>query len=104
MATAADPTGLLVVADGATTLDPKAPGAFDARAPEYQAAVDTALAQGDCAVIAGLDPDLSAVLGCAGRAAWQVLAAVFEPRPSRVTTDYADAPFGVGYHVGTWLP
>ena len=99
-----EPVGVLVVADGATTLTPKAPGAFDERAPRLQEQLNTALAQGDFAALAGLDAGLCAELGCSGRAAWQVLAALFGTAPGHVTTDYVDAPFGVGYYVGTWQP
>ncbi|MBJ8345020.1 class III extradiol dioxygenase subunit B-like domain-containing protein [Antrihabitans sp. YC2-6] len=98
-----EPHGLLVVADGATTLTAKAPGSFDERAPEFQADLDRALTDGDYEFLAQLDPVVCIELGVSGRAAWQVLAAVFAGRPTCKTL-YSAAPFGVGYHVGTWTP
>ncbi|HEY5852920.1 MAG TPA: hypothetical protein VIW24_02420 [Aldersonia sp.] len=99
-----EPRVLLVVADGANTLTAKAPGAFDERAPQFQADLDRALAIGDRAALAALDPALCKELGVAGRAAYQVLAAVFGDTAATCTTAYDDAPFGVSYHVGLWRP
>jgi hypothetical protein len=96
--------GLLVLADGANTLTAKAPGAFDPRAGEAQTELDDAIAAGEPAVLAGLDPVVCGELGIAGRAAYQVLAGVFESSPARVESRYRDAPFGVGYHVAVWFP
>lgn len=95
--------GVLIVADGANTLTPKAPGSFDPRAQAYQDELSAALTEGDCERIAELDPVVCAELGVAGRAAYQVLAAMFTTSPT-CTTTYDDAPYGVGYHVGLWLP
>ncbi|EME23713.1 class III extradiol ring-cleavage dioxygenase family protein [Rhodococcus triatomae] len=96
--------GVLVVADGATTLTPKAPGAFDERAPQTQRELDRALDTGDLDHLRRLDPATCSDLGIEGRAAWQVLAGLFGRTPGRVTTTYRGAPFGVAYHVGLWLP
>ncbi|MCX5045919.1 hypothetical protein OG921_22375 [Aldersonia sp. NBC_00410] len=96
--------GLLVVADGATTLTAKAPGAFDPRAEPAQRELDDAIAAGDCATLAELDPVVCAELGIGGRAAFQVLAGAFDVAPRRVESRYRDAPFGVGYHVAVWRP
>jgi hypothetical protein len=100
----AEPHGVLVVADGANTLTAKAPGAFDERAPRVQAALDGALGAGDLEYLRQLDPAQCESLGIEGRAAWQVLAGLFGEAPGRTTTLYQGAPFGVAYHVGTWLP
>ncbi|SDC98916.1 hypothetical protein [Rhodococcus tukisamuensis] len=99
---AAEPHGVLVVADGATTLTAKAPGAFDDRAPGAQAELDAALTAGDLEFLRQLDPVACADLGIEGRAAWQVLAGLFGDDAPRCRTDYQGAPYGVGYHVGTW--
>lgn len=99
-----EPRGVLVVADGANTLTPKAPGAFDDRAPDAQADLDRALDSGDVEHLAQLDPVGCADLGIAGRPAWQVLAGLFGGPPRRCRTDHQGAPYGVGYHVGMWLP
>ncbi len=102
-----EPHGLLVVADGAATLTAKAPGSYDDRSQEFQDDLTAALRDGDCAAVEQLDPVVCLELGVAGRAAYQVLAGVFDNgtdgRPE-CSTMYADAPFGVGYHVGFWIP
>lgn len=94
--------GVLVLADGANTLTPKAPGSFDERAEELQRRIDDALASADVGALAGLDPDLCASLGVGGRAAWQVLAALAGADATTTSELYRGAPFGVGYFVGTW--
>ena len=98
------PHGLLIVADGATTLTAKAPGAFHPAAAAFQDALNRALDQGDCNVLAQLDPVVCLELGAVGRPALQVLAAVFGDTTPHSTTLYQDAPYGVGYHVGLWMP
>ena len=96
--------GLLVIADGAATLTAKAPGAFDARAEAVETDLAAALAAGDPSALAALDPDLCAEIVLDGRAAWHVLAGAFTTAPSAVKIAYRGAPYGVGYHVGTWRP
>lgn len=64
----ADPIGVLVVADGANTLTPAAPGGYDPDSIGVQEVLDDALASGDAAALAGL-PD-----GVVGRVAFGVLA------------------------------
>ena len=94
--------GVLVLADGANTLTPKAPGSFDERAEEVQRRIDDALASADVDALAGLHPDLCASLGVGGRAVWQVLAALAGPDANTTRELYRGAPFGVGYFVGNW--
>jgi hypothetical protein len=91
-----EPVGVLVVADGAHTLTPAAPGGFDPDSVAVQQHWDDALAAGDVAALAGMD-------GVLGRVAYQVLAGLAGPG-ARATELYRGAPFGVGYFVGTWLP
>ncbi|MDM7487684.1 hypothetical protein QT969_05255 [Rhodococcus sp. CSLK01-03] len=99
------PTALLVVADGPATLTAKAPGAYHPEAQNLDEALGVALAVGDVAALAALDPALCAETVCDGRAAWQVLAAVFGPDgPASAATTHSSAPYGVGYHVGMWRP
>jgi hypothetical protein len=105
LATIDEPVGLLVVADGATTLTAKAPGGLAPGAVECQAQIDSALGAADLAVISGLDETRCADLGVGGRAAWQVVAGtVGALEKSRVHPEsrYAGAPFGVGYTVAWW--
>lgn len=101
------PQALLVVADGANTLTDKAPGAFDERSAPIQAALDAALADGDTDALRRLDVGLCGEIGLTGRVAWQALAAAFGPEtggPRKSESLYVGAPYGVGYHVGMWLP
>ncbi|KDE97854.1 hypothetical protein Y900_002595 [Mycolicibacterium aromaticivorans JS19b1 = JCM 16368] len=91
-----DPVGVLVVADGANTLTPPAPGGYDPAATAAQAALDDALASGDSAALAGLPG------GIVGRVAYQVLAGLVGSGPQEATELVRGAPYGVGYFVGTW--
>lgn len=102
----AQPSAVLVVADGAATLSTTAPGYLDHRAPQAQKAVDAALGAGDRKALAALDPTLCRELGIAGRAGYQVLAGLFtsdEHNPV-VRKYFQSAPFGVGYQVSVWQP
>jgi hypothetical protein len=94
----ADPVGVLVVADGANTLTPPAPGGYDPDAEPVQAALDDALSAGDTAALAGL-PNF-----VVGRVAYQVLAGLAGPRPRAAKELARGAPYGVGYFVGRWTP
>jgi hypothetical protein len=94
---AVDPVGVLVVADGAPTLTPPAPGGYEPDSIPAQAALDDALAAGDAAALTRL-PDT-----IVGRVAYQVLAGLSEaPRSAKEL--YRGAPYGVGYFVGVWQP
>ncbi len=95
---AADPIGVLVVADGAYTLTPPAPGGYDPDSPPVQAALDDALALGDADALTRL-PDT-----IVGRVAYQVLAGTAEPGPRSAKELYRGAPYGVGYFAGVWQP
>lgn len=91
----AEPVGVLVVADGLTTLTPPAPGGYDPDAGPVQQALDDAVATGDVAALMEL-PDAAV-----GRVAYQVAAGLIgEPVAAREL--YRGAPYGVGYFVGTW--
>jgi len=93
-----EPLGVLVVADGANTLNEKAPGGFDPATVAVQAALDDALAAGDVAALARLPASVT------GRVAWQVLAGLAGAPPRSVKELYRGAPFGVGYFAGIWSP
>jgi aromatic ring-opening dioxygenase LigB subunit len=95
---AADPIGVLIVADGAHTLTPPAPGGYDPDAVPVQAALDDALAGGDAAALTRL-PDT-----IVGRVAYQVLAGLIETGPRSAKELYRGAPYGVGYFIGVWQP
>ncbi len=96
-------SAVLVVADGATTLTERAPGAFDHRGPELQARLDDALAGGDPSALAEVPGALAREVGVSAVAAWYTLAGLFDGAPpADVVELYRAAPFGVGYHVGAW--
>ncbi|OBG40194.1 hypothetical protein [Mycolicibacter heraklionensis] len=91
-------TGVLLVADGANTLSPTAPGGYQPDDVECQRVLDDALAGGDVAALTGLPPRVI------GRAGFAALAGLVGTAPREVTELYRDAPYGVGYFVGVWQP
>jgi hypothetical protein len=91
-----DPIGVLVVADGANTLTPAAPGGYEPGDADAQLTLDDALANGDVAALARLPRRVL------GRVAFQVLAGLAGPGPRSAKELYRGAPFGVGYFVGAW--
>lgn len=93
----AEPVGVLVVADGANTLTPAAPGGYDPDNTDAQQALDDALGGGDIAALRRLPEQIH------GRAAFQVLAGLAEPGPRSAKELYRGAPYGVGYFAGAWL-
>ncbi len=93
-----EPIGVLVVADGANTLSPPAPGGYAPDSIPVQAALDDALAAGHRAALTRL-PD-----GIIGRTAYQVLAGLIDTAPRSAEELYRGAPYGVGYFVGVWHP
>ena len=94
----AEPTGVLVVADGANTLTPAAPGGHHPADEDVQLALDDALACGDVAVLTRLPGQV------VGRVAFGVLAGLVEPAPRSAKELYRAAPYGVGYFAGVWQP
>jgi hypothetical protein len=95
---AADAIGVLIVADGANTLTPPAPGGYDPASPVVQKGLDDALGAGDVGALAELPAEI------VGRVAYQVLAGLAEPAPSAARELFRGAPYGVGYFVGVWYP
>ncbi|OMC13869.1 hypothetical protein [Mycobacterium sp. SP-6446] len=95
---APDPVGVLVIADGANTLTPSAPGGYHPGNADAQLALDDALATGDAAALTRLAPEIR------GRVAFHVLAGLAEPGPRSAKELYRGAPYGVGYFVGAWQP
>jgi hypothetical protein len=94
----AEPVGLLVVADGATTLTAGAPGGYQPDDIEVQLALDDALASGDVATLSRLPAQV------VGRVAFQVLAGLVDPAPRSAKELHRAAPYGVGYFAGVWQP
>lgn len=95
---AADPVGVLVVADGVHTLTAAAPGGYHPDSVPVQAALDDALAGADAVALTRLPGTV------VGRVAYQVLAGLTEPAPRSADELYRGAPYGVGYFVGVWQP
>ncbi len=95
---------LLVMGGGSARRSVKGPGFLDERAGPFDAEVSRALATGDVAALADLDPDLSADLLAEGRAPWQVLAGAAAPGPWRGEVSFDAAPYGVAYLVADWRP
>ena len=93
-----EPTGVLVVADGANTLTPSAPGGHQPADVDVQRALDDALACGDLAELTRLPAQVR------GRVAFGVLAGLAEPVPRSAKELYRSEPYGVGYFVGIWQP
>lgn len=95
---AGEPIGVLIVADGALTLTQAAPGGFDPGAQEMQRRLDDALSKGDASSLGDLPNAVS------GRAAYQMLAGMAGETPWAATEFVRDAPYGVGYFAGVWMP
>jgi hypothetical protein len=93
-----EPIGVLIVADGANTLTPAAPGGHRPDDVEVQDALDDALAGGDLAALTQLPQQVG------GRVAFSVLAGLAQPVPRSVKELYRAAPYGVGYFAGVWQP
>lgn len=91
----------LVVADGTAKRSLKAPGHLDPRAEAFDAAVVEWLAAAEPAGVEALDEALAGELWVGGLPAWRAVAAL--PGPWTGTVTYAQAPYGVGYVVATWL-
>lgn len=93
-----EPTGVLVVADGANTLTPAAPGGYMAADVDVQRGLDDALAGGGVAALSRLPAQVR------GRVAFGVLAGLAEPVPRSAKELHRAAPYGVGYFAGVWQP
>jgi hypothetical protein len=93
---ATEPTGVLVITDGANTLTPAAPGGYHPADVDVQRALDDALGGGDVAALTRLPGQV------VGRVAFGVLAGLAEPAPRSAKELYRSAPYGVGYFVGVW--
>ncbi len=97
-------TALLVMGDGSARREERSPGYVDDRAVPFDEEVAAALAKGDLAALAALDPALATELSAVGRAPWQVLAGAAQGQAWHADLLYSGAPYGVGYFVATWSP
>lgn len=96
------PVGVLVVGDGSARRSVKAPGYLDDAAAPFDAAVARALADGDAAALAALDPAEGDRLLAAGAPAWRAVGRALAGRDLVGRLHHDEAPFGVGYLVADW--
>jgi len=96
------PVGVLAMGDGSARRSEKAPGYLDPAAGPFDAAVAAALAAGDTAALAALDPAEGERLLAAGVPVWRAVGAALTGLPVEGRLLYDAAPFGVGYPVATW--
>ena len=101
------PAGLLVMGDGSGRRDEGAPGYLDPRAVPYDDSAAVALASGDPAALAAVDPVLGAKLLAAGAPAWRAAGGLLAGgllAGGRYAAEllYAGAPYGVAYLVASW--
>ncbi|HPY23887.1 MAG TPA: hypothetical protein PLK19_06135 [Mycobacterium sp.] len=92
----AEPVGVLILADGANTLTPAAPGGYEPDSIVVQQALDDALEAADAAALTRLPS------GVVGRVAYQVLAGLAGTDTWSATGMHCCAPYGVGYTAGLW--
>jgi hypothetical protein len=98
----ADRVALLVMGDGTARRSVKGPGGLHPDAEPFDTEVAQALAAGDHAALAALDPTRAADLLAAGRAPWQVLAGAARGGTWRGAVTWTGSPYGVTYLVATW--
>jgi hypothetical protein len=96
------PVGVLAMGDGSARRTVKAPGYLDPAAEPFDAAVATALAEGDAAALAGLDAAEGERVLAAGVPTWRAVGECLTGREIHATLHHDAAPFGVGYLVAAW--
>jgi hypothetical protein len=96
------PVGVLAMGDGSARRGEKAPGHLDPAAGPFDAAVAGALATGDAAALAALDPAEGERLLAAGVPVWRAVGAALAGLPVEAELLHDEAPFGVGYPDATW--
>ena len=95
-------TALLVVADGSASRTEKAPASLHPDAAAFDESVAKALASGDPAELAALDPLTAVAVTASGRPAWRVAAAALQGTAYDAELLADEAPYGVGYLVARW--
>ncbi len=98
----AEPTTLLVMADGSARRGEKAPGHLHPQAIGFDEVIAKALRTGDAESLAGLDPELGTEVWSEGVPAFRVLGEVARGREVSAQVSYDDAPFGVAWWVARW--
>ncbi len=97
------PTVLLVVADGSAARTEKAPASLHPEAAVFDESVAKALASGDPAQLAALDPSTAIAVTAGGRPAWRTASAALQGTAYAAELLADDAPYGVGYLVARWI-
>jgi hypothetical protein len=96
------PLGILAMGDGSARRTVKAPGYLDESAAPFDAGVAAALAEGDAAALAALDPAEGERLLAAGVPTWKAVGAALAGREVAARLHLDAAPYGVGYLVADW--
>ncbi len=97
------PVGILAMGDGSARRSVKAPGYLDDGAARFDAGVARALAAGDVAALACLDPDEGRRLLAAGVPVWRAVGGALAGRTVTARLHHDVAPFGVGYLAASWV-
>jgi hypothetical protein len=103
LAESASSVALVIVADGSAARTEKAPGYLHPDATHFDVLIEQALASGRAQALADLDRAQAQAVMAAGWPAWQVAALAMQGREIEASCDVADAPFGVGYFVASWV-
>jgi len=101
----ADRVAIVAMADGSSTLSLKAPGYLADGAEDWQRTVTHAIASVDHEALAAVTAEDASRFGASGRAAWQVLAGAASASGGQWRGELlaAEAPYGVGYVVASWV-
>jgi hypothetical protein len=104
LAASARRVAAIVVGDGSACRSDKAPGSLDPRAEAVDTSWMSALTAVDTAGLLALDPALCAQVQVAGRAPWQVAAAMAQHSEASLVgaLHHHEDPYGVMYAVATW--
>lgn len=103
LAESASSVALVIVADGSAARTEKSPGYLHPDATHFDVLIEQALASGRAQALADLDRAQAQAVMAAGWPAWQVAALAMQGREIEASCDVADAPFGVGYFVASWV-
>ena len=92
---------VLVVADGATTLTPRAPGGYLSESEDFQGRLDEAISGKPNDLLALSEDECDRYGVGADRAVWTMLGALLNLGEFTVSEGRSMAPFGVGYNFRT---
>lgn len=98
----AEPTTLVVMADGSARRGEKAPGHLHPDAVAFDERIELALRSGDAEALAALDPEVGEELWCEGVPGLRVLGELARDRAVVAYVSYSEAPYGVAWWVARW--